>query len=212
MTAPERKRLLVEGSDDLYSVVELMRPSVDWPDKNRPVQIEECRGAKLLNDDTIPLRLRATDIDILGVLVDANGSCDGRWQRVCQLSQKYVSDLPSKIPASGFISSTIRGTKLGVWIMPDNQNKGMLETFLHSLVPDMTRPLLEYAKNAALQSREHGATYTAEHAPKAVLHTWLAWLDPPGRPFGHAFKENFLDARCPAASTFQAWFRELFEL
>jgi hypothetical protein len=96
--------------------------------------------------------------------------------------------------------------------MPDNQNQGMLETFLRSLVPDQNKPLLKYAEHAAGESKKHGATYTDEHASKAIIHTWLAWLNPPGKPFGSAFKDNFFDANAPAASAFQHWFRQLYEL
>ncbi|MDP9010155.1 MAG: hypothetical protein M3N91_15860 [Pseudomonadota bacterium] len=96
--------------------------------------------------------------------------------------------------------------------MPDNKSRGMLETFLQGLVPAEQRALMEYSERAAHEARNHGAKYTDVHLPKAVVHGWLAWMEPPGKPFGIAFQERFFDANAAAASAFQSWFRRLFEL
>jgi len=113
-----------------------MSPTVTWTETIRPVQIEQCRGARLLNEDTIPLWLKASDTDILGVIVDADGDCMARWNRISQLAKQYVPALPRAIPESGLVITTARSTVFGVWIMPDNKSVGMLETFLQALVPE----------------------------------------------------------------------------
>lgn len=212
MTDPSRKRLLVEGKDDLHCVVELMRPHIGWPKNAEPVKIEDCHGRELLNDLTIPLWLKSTDAEILGILVDANGNCQARWQRIRQLCAPHAESLPQKIPPDGLVVSTKRGTRLGVWIMPDNEQPGMLETFLQLLVPEEQQPLWKYAEEATVQSKERGATYNNVHIDKAKIHTWLAWLEPPGKPFGTAFVERLLNSGAPAAIPFVEWFRKLFQL
>jgi hypothetical protein len=212
MTEPERKRLLVEGKDDLHSVVELMRPHIGWPIDRPPVKIVECRGAELLNDLTIPLWLKSTEVETLGVLVDANGNCEGRWDRIRQLCEPFMSDVPAGLPEAGLVARTERGTRLGVWIMPDNRRQGMLETFLQALVPEQHRGLWLFAQQSCAQARNHGATYRDVHVDKATIHTWLAWMDPPGKPFGTAFVERLFDAHAAPAASFLRWFRDLYEL
>jgi len=189
-----------------------MSPTVTWTETIRPVQIEQCRGARLLNEGTIPLWLKASDTDILGVIVDADGDCMARWNRISQLAKQYVPALPRAIPESGLVITTARSTVFGVWIMPDNKSVGMLETFLQALVPEKHRDLLEFAKHSAQEAKSHGAEYTEEQTPKAVVHGWLSWMNPPGKPFGIAFQERFFDANASAAGAFQCWFRKLYDL
>ena len=46
--------------------------------------------------------------------------------------------------------------------------------------------------------------------PKAVIHTWLAWQEEPGRPFGTAIKARFLDPSVPEVDVLTAWLKRLF--
>ncbi len=42
------------------------------------------------------------------------------------------------------------------------------------------------------------------------MHTWLAWQNKPGRPFGTAITARYLDADVPEATAFVAWLEKLF--
>jgi hypothetical protein len=57
-----------------------------------------------------------------------------------------------------------------------------------------------------------GAPYGDTHYDKAVMHTWLAWMEPPGRPFGTAFLARMLDAGASMAEPFLKWLRDLYGL
>jgi hypothetical protein len=46
--------------------------------------------------------------------------------------------------------------------------------------------------------------------PKAVIHTWLAWQDVPGKPLGTAITARYLDAGVSEVNDFIAWLRQLF--
>ncbi|WP_420537572.1 DUF3226 domain-containing protein [Ferrovum myxofaciens] len=70
-------------------------------------------------------------------------------------------------PINGLIYAINRRKRLGVWIMPDNNSRGMMETFLSTLVKtdEEGRNLLEYSKKklSLMQSQliqRHSWTYT----------------------------------------------------
>ena len=57
-----------------------------------------------------------------------------------------------------------------------------------------------------------GAPFLPNHRDKALIHTWLAWQDEPGRQLHDAVKHAMLDPTLPYAAPFLAWFKELYEL
>ena len=49
--------------------------------------------------------------------------------------------------------------------------------------------------------------------PKALLHTWLAWQKNPGRPYGTAITEKYLDnPHAQEADLFLDWFKRHFQI
>lgn len=43
------------------------------------------------------------------------------------------------------------------------------------------------------------------------IHTWLAWQEEPGKPFGIALKAGYFDHQSPAADHFVDWFTQTFQ-
>jgi hypothetical protein len=96
--------------------------------------------------------------------------------------------------------------------MPDNQRDGTLEDFLRMLI-DEGDPLIDYAKRTAVHARKKkGARFPPIHYDKAVIHTWLAWQETPGLPYGSAVAAHFFRHDTPAALAFVAWFKRLFAI
>ncbi|MCL2622337.1 MAG: hypothetical protein FWD31_01620 [Planctomycetaceae bacterium] len=121
-------------------------------------------------------------------------------------------DLPYEILShGGFIAEPGNADtpRIGCWLMPDHQSHGMLETFLAKLVSN--HGLFDFAKHATQTARkEQQAPYKACHEDKAVMHTYLAWQDEPGKPFGTAFEQGSFDAQKDLAVSFVAWIKRLF--
>jgi hypothetical protein len=46
--------------------------------------------------------------------------------------------------------------------------------------------------------------------PKAIMHTWLAWQEEPGLPFGTAIKAGYLDSSAAPVDTLVSWLNRLF--
>jgi hypothetical protein len=122
------------------------------------------------------------------------------------------SNIPRNIPVGGLITKNDDDKYFGIWIMPDNQGHGMLETFLRYLVPDHQSALWSHAERSTADALDHGGTYRRSHSDKAQIHTWLAWVDPPGERFGTALLKKILDASAPSAALFVRWFKELYQL
>jgi hypothetical protein len=48
------------------------------------------------------------------------------------------------------------------------------------------------------------------HRSKALIHTWLAWQEAPGRPFGPALRARSQDAAAPDGRALLRWLDRLF--
>ena len=121
-------------------------------------------------------------------------------------------DLPDVLPPEGLIHQGEAGVRLGVWRMPDNQIEGMLETFLLCLAHKGSSKVRDFAFETANKARSLGAPFSQQHIDKAVIHTWLAWQERPGQPFGIALKAEWLDPKSTTARPFVDWFVKLFQL
>lgn len=215
MNPPQTKRLLVEGYDDLFCVVGLMRHYVNWPkDKyDAPVWIEAVGSVdKILQRDYLSASLKDPNIKTLGIMLDANGDAFARFSSLKNLSNNFFNDLPAQLPKGGLIADNSDGKRIGLWVMPDNESKGAIEVFLKYLVPDATTPVWEHAVRSVTQARALGANCKDGHINKGNLFTWLAWQDEPGQSPGLALTRKILDPSAAGAKTFAAWFIKLYSL
>ncbi|MEO5374449.1 MAG: hypothetical protein H7840_09230 [Alphaproteobacteria bacterium] len=215
MIEPRNKHLVVEGADDKHAIIHLMKAQgITWGEKRPewPVTLHDAKGVEnILDPDKMEALLAIPGAAIIGFVVDADSDFESRWRKLRGACLTRHPQLPESFPAAGLVTENERGQRLGIWIMPDNANKGMLETFLHYLVPgdDNVWPM---AQQAAAKAKENGAPFLPKHAVKADIHTWLAWQDPPGQSFGLALTKNALDPASPTAQPFVAWFCDLFQI
>ncbi len=209
------KTLLVEGSDDCHAIARLMSAHMPWGkiEAEWPVKIKRCGSVDtLLDEHSIPLELKSNEARTLGVVIDSNDEFGARWEKIRARCVATFPDCPAQLPGNGLVISNTEGRRFGTWIMPDNTSRGMLETFLLHLVPPEQAGLRQHADAAVSQAKERGAPFRDSHREKAMIHTWLAWQDPPGRPFGIALAARALDPGSVSARPFVEWFRELFEI
>jgi len=216
------KKLLVEGASEKRVIPELMEKNgVPWPSYQIPVWIDSHNGYEnLVKPGGISGELIASDLTHLGIIVDAdenelldeNNKPIKRRQSLRNACLPAIPDLPAILPSTGLIHFAPNNIKFGIWIMPDNQNKGMLETFLAYLVPDEYNQLWQFAQDQAQEAKNHGATFKNVHKAKANIYTWLDWQDEPGKQLHEAIKEPILNATHPKAQDFVNWFKRLYDL
>lgn len=202
-------RLLVEGPDDANSVIHLLkRHDYDWDDENqdRPF-VYQKDGLSGLLKNLGPL-LKSAAHTRVGVVLDANSDLDRRWQQVRDRAAREGVELPDRPQAEGTIVEGPR-QKVGVWLMPDNAGPGTLEDFLCKLVP-AEDSLWGYADEVVVEARNRRARCLEKDHNKSRLHTWLAWQEEPGMPYGLALKSQVLRKDGEEALRFVDWFRRLF--
>lgn len=205
----KNKVLLVEGVDDKHVVTHLCVHH-GIPES---FGIKQLDGIALLLKN-LPVEIKGSDVEVIGILVDANADTQGRWDSLRdRLEAASYPSVPASPVDGGFIAEPPPNTllpRVGIWVMPDNSTGGTLEDFLRLLVKEENRPLLEHAQNSIDNIPDGQRLFGANDDTKALLHTWLAWQAEPGRPFGTAIKARYLDADLPEAVAFVDWLRRLF--
>lgn len=205
-----KRILLVEGIDDKHVLKHLCGtrgvPHLDDVKAHEGVN-------ELLN--SFPVFLKASeDGDIVGVIIDADTDLNSRWQslqdRLIRVGYQGVPEIPSPDGTILDPPPDVLLPRVGIWIMPDNQTKGILEDFLQFLVPSSGSRLLDHVKSsvAAIPPGEMRFGHLAE--PKAIIHTWLAWQEEPGKPLGTAITARYLDSRVAQVDVLVAWLNRLF--
>lgn len=210
-----RKNLLVEGDEDLRAIVRLVSKHTPWPENkdNLPVKFEACGGAtKILEKNFIPTKLQSREVETLGIVIDADDNFSGKWQCLRSLCRTAFPTMPDDLPHSGLCIDNDDGKRLGVWIMPDNKSRGMLETFMACLLPNGQDQVWSHAQQSLSKARDLGANCRDVHLDKANIYTWLAWQDPPGQSLGSAILKCTLDHRAESAMQFTRWFKTLYGL
>lgn len=175
------KVLLVEGNNDCRVVMALCKAhNINIPETFGIYQCDSDLGVlKRLN----ALIVRPNPPQVIGVMLDADTSVMGRWDSIkSKLQNNHHSYALSKKPDidGTIISGVVDKPKLGFWLMPNNQNSGMLEDFCAELAEPTS---LLFAQACVEQAYSQKVTTFKEvHRSKAVIHTYLAWQDEPGYP------------------------------
>lgn len=160
----------------------------------------------------IPNVLQSSDLQTLGIVLDADASAQSTWQSVRAILEKSgFSSLPSAPNPDGTIIEQPNLPKVGIWIMPDNQSPGEIEDFFLQMIP-AENALLHRAEGTVkdLIAQEQNL-FPASDRSKAQTHTWLAWQPEPGRSMGVALKSNWAEGQHPLAERLAAWFTQLFD-
>lgn len=203
-------QLIVEGRDDLHSVVHLLRRhGFDWEDPRteRPYIASRDGIEEVLR--IIPVAAKGS-YERLGVVLDADSAVADRWHQIRERLRQAGLDAPTVPDPAGTVVGGLRpGSRVGIWLMPDNTSPGRLEDFLARLVPPDDR-CWDYADEVTSEARRRGASCKQGDHVKSVIHTWLAWQETPGLPFGVALRAQVFRHDGEDAIKFVRWFRRLF--
>lgn len=201
--------LLVEGIDDEHVIKHIFGnrslPKLD--------EIKEHGGVDRLLE-SVPVRLKASeDGDIVGVVIDADTDIHARWQSLrdmlIRLGYQSVAENPAP---NGSIFDPPPNTllpRVGIWLMPDNQSKGILEDFLRFLIPSDSL-LFDHVSSSVAAIPDGEKRFSALAEPKALIHTWLAWQEEPGKPLGTSITARYLDPDVAQVDILIDWLKRLF--
>jgi 5S rRNA maturation endonuclease (ribonuclease M5) len=198
------KVLLVEGKTDCHVVMSLCKA---FNVTEGLFGIYQCGS-----DDGVLKRLDALialygDPKVIGVMLDNDKP--GRWQSIENIVKKYSYQFPKKPDVNGTCIQGIDDEpKLGFWLMPNNQDSGMLEDFCVELAEPES---LTFARECVEQAQQKKlTTFKQVHQSKAIVHTYLAWQDEPGYPLGKAITSQALLSNRSIATSFTDWLIRLF--
>lgn len=203
-------KLLVEGNDDQHVVWALcQKHSVP-----ETFDVLDCGSVENVLKE-FKLRLRLADNNHrIAIVVDADMNMKSRWESIISMLKdtgKYDCD-NIVLPKDGLVlESTDKSyPKVGIWLMPDNNQNGMLEDFMAALAtPDDA--LMKKSEDVLTEIENEGIQkYKPVHRSKAKIHTYLAWQDVPGRPMGQAITANILDSNSDVAVKFAEWLKGMF--
>lgn len=228
--------ILVEGMDDLHTIAGFLRSRgltslydsrsrnplrLIWNENKLRLNIvsagsvqnasRELRTLHVLENDGI------SDCKALALVVDADESLENRWRSV-QATLRAIGQEPPDSPeprGTVLTSESAVIPRIGIWIMPDNRQAGMLETFLGMCVPQGSENPV-WRRALAQTDLVHAEILEPErfknaHLDKARIHNYLAWTDPPGVSLGQAVLKNTLDSKSAHAGVFLKWLRAVFE-
>lgn len=206
--SPKNRILLVEGRDDEQVIYQFC--NYCGINNRQQFTVKPLDGiTELLKD--LQLRTRSSDLEVLGIILDADTDLQGQWERIRGAVEPQQYQLPDRPSVTGTIVESARPQRprLGIWIMPDNQLTGTIEDFLLHLTRkgDTT---LSRAKTAVDAIPDNERRFKPSYYSKALIHTWLAWQEEPGTALGLAITRNYLDPGQNPAPAFKTWLETLF--
>ena len=191
----------MEGQDDEEVVRSLCERHRQVPS----FAILDKEGYPNLRDSILP-EIKAPGRSAVGILVDANDDLSARWQSVRDRLGEAGHSAPSSPNSAGTI---IRGSpRIGVWLMPNNEDEGEIEDFVAEMVPnlDPVWPLSQgYIQRIPVGQRK----FKEKKTSRAEIHAWLAAREDPRR-MGLAIKAKDLDVGGALCQLFVDWLRKLF--
>ena len=194
--------LLVEGQDDLHVVRHIcQRHSSDFSFDIIPKDSWE----KLR--DSISVEIKAPGREVVGILADADDIPTGQWDSIKdQLGRAGIEIEGSSFPQGLIIDQF---PKVGVWLMPDNENPSELEDFVIEMIPDgdMVWPLSQSYIDGI---PEQGRQFKEGKRQRAQLYAWLATRQEPRR-MAAAIGTHDLDIDGPLCQKFVDWLKRLFQ-
>lgn len=199
---------MVEGKDDMHVVMHICGAH----ELGKIDRIVDYGGIDPLIEG-ISVRVKESDISSVGIIVDADSDLLSRWQGVIdRLARAGYEGIPASPPPDGLVLEPAPEKllpKLGVWVMPNNRVPGLLEDFLSFLVPEDDKLFGRVSQFLENIPREL-LRFPEVRRSKALVHSWLACQEEPGRPLGQAISARYLDPGLPAVEEFVAWLRRVF--
>ena len=117
--------ILAEGQTDKVIIEKIVRKATC---KEVTFSVQNGINNPLKRIKTYP---KASGARRIGIIIDANNDLKGRWQSVCDKlrKSKLEIELPNMPDRDGFIQECGQ-QRIGIWLMPDNRNPGMIEDFI----------------------------------------------------------------------------------
>lgn len=153
------------------------------------------------------------------LIIDADTNYDDAWRSIRHILVEnggYSNSIKPNTPKPNHeiivLPDDANLITVGIWIMPNNTDVGMLEDFLISLV-DKNNTLytkaVDIVNEIESERAQHIGVYKGVHKSKATIHTWLAWQDQPGASLSLAVTKKLFDTNKELCKRFAEWLKAL---
>ena len=224
-TLPSQGLLLVEGRNDQQAVLHIcdkhpyFHVGGEPDDASVALQDEPTRLFKVRSEgdvdrliNSIRGHIASRQHNSLGVIVDADTNSGKRWADIENTLNREKITLPENPEPGGTIipeqSGHSRNPRIGIWVMPDNGQKGELEDFVAPMIP-VEDPVWPLAQEYIDKIPEDSRKFPAHKTSKAKVHAWLAARQNP-RQIGIAIHHEDLETSGPLCQSFLEWLTKLF--
>lgn len=217
MEEPAKFKLLVEGRDEEHVIKKLLTKNGLLENckfvlrNGSPVKFEIVpKGGYENLRKSIKVELKGAGLEVMGIVADANDSINNRWKSIANQLNEFGFNVPTKFPGYNNTHFLYDGITVGIWLMPNNRDKGELEDLILKMI-DQADPVLRRAKQYINEIPPEDRKFTDKKLNCAYLYAWLATRRKPN-PIGTAMEAGDIDHSHPEARPFISWFRSLFSL
>lgn len=153
----------------------------------------------------------------LAVIVDADSDKHGGGfsRTVKQFKEKvadygYLCPAIGNTPPGGLLFQHDDGLNdLGLWVMPNNRDEGMLEHWLAQCILAEERPRFDHA-SSVIDDLPFDPKFKPLRRQKAEIATWLAWQERPGEGLYNALEAGLVDNETPLYQALVNWLERIF--
>ncbi|MEK8021500.1 MAG: DUF3226 domain-containing protein [Candidatus Parabeggiatoa sp.] len=211
-----KSKLIVEGqADSLFfqALIEREQLSIDVEPRYGITKINALLS-KLFKD------LQDGTVEHLGIVADADytvpkteGGFNKRWQQLTQPLKEMGYDITAP-PSQSYVGNIFTHEDglppIGLWLMPDHKNEGMLEDLIKKTVCEGEQQSLLQTASLCLKQLPI-KLFKPHHHTKATLYTWLAWQKRPGQALVSTLNADLIDRHSPEIQSLIKWLREVFD-
>ena len=159
-------------------------------------------------------QLQDGQLERIGVVVDADRLVHGSG--FAATLQGFTDALagggyqPDSATTSGLVFTHADGlADLGLWIMPNNADEGMLEDWIKQCLHPREAGLYQHGE-ASIDTIPGGPKFQSWHRTKAEVATWLAWQKKPEHGLYNAAQSDLLNIDAPLFKELQVWLTHVF--
>lgn len=151
----------------------------------------------------------------LAVIVDADSMVNGggfqkAYDRIGRIVEPAGFGLVSGKLVAGLVFEHNDGlADLGLWVMPNNADEGMLEDWITQCLHPGEGALYQHA-GMSIDAIPGGHKFKPLHRTKAEVATWLAWQEKPGHGLYNAASPGLLNTNAPLFVELHAWLTHMF--
>ena len=203
MRIESERLLLVEGPDDQNLLKALIH---HWPDDAHPdVQFIVAHGVSTFKAKIDAIRIAARrdgrNLRAIGIVRDADQDAAGAWRSVCDAVASSGLEPPDRHAAFSDASPSV-----GIFIMPDGESNGVLETLCRRAVAE--KPAAHCVERYLTCLDEHDAM-SSRNRDKSFAHAYLASRRDPVARVGEAGRQGVWNFEHEAFAALDSFLRSL---